>query len=122
MGISLREVWEKMAETNNDAVLAQEPKKKKETVKKVKEDKPAKDTVKKLPVKKDAAPPPKGETVGKIRKFLRGAWAELKKVSWPNRQQIIAYTGVVLVSVVFVGALIWIADSILSKILKFIIK
>lgn len=122
MGKSLREVWEKMAETNNDAVLAQEPKKKKEPVKKIKEDKPSKESVKKLPVKKDTAPPPKGETVGKIKKFLRGAWVELKKVSWPNRQQLIAYTVVVLVSVVFVGALIWIADSILSKILGAIIK
>lgn len=122
MGKSLREVWEKMAETNNDAVLAQEPKNKKETVKKVKEDKPAKDAVKKLPVKKDPAPPVKGETVNKLRKFLRGAWAELKKVSWPNRQQLVAYTVVVLVSVVFVGALIWIADSLLSKILGAIIK
>lgn len=111
-----------MAETNNDAVLTQEPKKKKETIKKVKEDKPAKDAVKKLPVKKDPAPPAKGETVNKVRKFLRGAWAELKKVSWPNRQQLIAYTGVVFVSVVFIGALIWIADSLLSKILGAIIK
>ncbi len=111
-----------MAETNNGSVLEQEPKKKKENVKKVKEDKPTKDQVKKMPVKKDAAPPAKGETVNKIKKFLRGAWVELKKVNWPNRQQLIAYTVVVLVAVVLVGALIWIADSILSTILSKIIK
>lgn len=111
-----------MSETNNDAVLSQEPKKKKEPVKKVKEDKPVKDAVKKVPVKKDPAPPASGETVNKVRKFLRGAWVELKKVSWPNRQQLIAYTGVVLVSVVFVGVLIWIADSLLGKIIGAIIK
>lgn len=111
-----------MAETDNDAVLTQEPKKKKEAVKKVKEDKPAKDTVKKLPVKKDPAPPAKGEAVSKVRKFLRGAWAELKKVTWPNRQQIIAYTGIVFVAVMFVGALIWIADALLRNTLGLIIK
>jgi len=112
-----------MAETNNDSVPEQETKKKKAPVKRTREDKPAKEAVKKLPVKKDAAPPAaKGETVEKLRKFMRGAWAELKKVTWPNRRQLIAYTGVVFVSVVFIGVLIWIADSLLSRILGAIIK
>lgn len=49
--------------------------------------------------------------------FLRNVWAELKKVHWPNRKEIITYTGVVLVAVAIVAALIWLVDSALSLLL-----
>jgi preprotein translocase subunit SecE len=54
-------------------------------------------------------------------KFLQSAWAELKKVHWPSRQQLVIYTAVVIVSVVIVAALLWIADSILSQLLSYIL-
>lgn len=50
--------------------------------------------------------------------FLRNVWAELKKVHWPNRKEIITYTGVVLVAVAFVSILIWLVDSALSLLLE----
>jgi protein translocase subunit secE/sec61 gamma len=53
----------------------------------------------------------------KTSEFLRGVWSELKKVQWPNRQQLITYTGVVFVAVAIVAFLIWIVDSGLSWIL-----
>ncbi|MDD2234987.1 MAG: preprotein translocase subunit SecE [Desulfitobacteriaceae bacterium] len=53
----------------------------------------------------------------KTSEFFRGVWSELKKVQWPNRQQLITYTGVVFVAVVIVAFLIWIVDSGLSWIL-----
>lgn len=49
--------------------------------------------------------------------FLRGVWSELKKVHWPGRRQLIAYTGVVLIAVLFVALLLWIVDSGLSAIM-----
>ncbi len=49
-----------------------------------------------------------------IKGFMQGVWYELKKVHWPSRQQLLAYTGVVLVSVAFVAILIWIFDMGLS--------
>lgn len=52
-----------------------------------------------------------------VTKFLRGAWAELKKVHWPNRQELVTYTIVVLVSVLIVAALLWIFDSAFSFLL-----
>lgn len=52
-----------------------------------------------------------------VTKFLRGSWAELKKVHWPNRRELVTYTGVVLVSVLIVAALLWIFDSIFSFLL-----
>jgi len=54
-------------------------------------------------------------------KFFRGVWAELKKVHWPNQKQLITYTYVVLVATLTVAALIWVADSILSFLLDFIL-
>ncbi|WP_258358923.1 preprotein translocase subunit SecE [Moorella sulfitireducens (nom. illeg.)] len=50
-------------------------------------------------------------------KFLRGAWAELKKVHWPTRKELVTYTAVVLVSVLIVAALLWLFDSIFSFLL-----
>ncbi|MDH7579078.1 MAG: preprotein translocase subunit SecE [Bacillota bacterium] len=54
-------------------------------------------------------------------RFFQSVWGELKKVHWPNRSEIIIYTAVVLSSVTFVALLIWIADSIFSRILELIL-
>ncbi len=54
-------------------------------------------------------------------RFFQSVWGELKKVHWPNRSEIIVYTSVVLSSVAFVAFLIWIADSILSRILELLL-
>lgn len=52
--------------------------------------------------------------VSKIRKFLSEAIAELKKVSWSTRQEVIEATWVVLVSAAFLGLFIATADFFLS--------
>lgn len=91
-----------------------------------------KGVVKKLPVRKDntsakgqgsAKTPsaPTGETVAKLKRFLKGSLAELKKVHWPNRRQIITFTSVVLFAVLLVAVMIFAVDSVLSKLLEFII-
>lgn len=51
-------------------------------------------------------------------KFLRGVWAELKKVHWPDKKTIMVYTSVVLASVFIIAFAIWIVDSILTLILN----
>lgn len=48
------------------------------------------------------------------KEYFISVWNELKKVHWPDRQQLIAYTGVVLVSVFIIGLIIWLFDSGLS--------
>ena len=50
----------------------------------------------------------------KTSEYFRGVINELKKVQWPNRQQLLTYTGVVLVAVAIVAVLLWIVDSGLS--------
>ncbi|HHW44406.1 preprotein translocase subunit SecE [Desulfofundulus thermobenzoicus] len=57
-----------------------------------------------------------------ISKYFRGVYQELKKVHWPNRREVAIYTGVVLVAVTLVGILIWIFDSLLSRLLQLLIK
>jgi len=57
----------------------------------------------------------------RLWRYLREVRVELRKVVWPDRRQTIVYTGVVVVSVVLVAALIWVVDTILSGILSFIL-
>ena len=53
-----------------------------------------------------------------IKEFFISVYMELKKVHWPNRKQILAYTGVVLVMVTIVMFIIWLFDMGLSYILQ----
>lgn len=46
--------------------------------------------------------------------FLRETKVELKKVTWPTKQELISNTIVVLVAVLLCAGLIWIIDSIFS--------
>jgi preprotein translocase subunit SecE len=50
-----------------------------------------------------------------IRVFLKEVRQELNKVAWPSRQEMIAYTVVVLVSVVFLTSLVFAMDLGFSK-------
>jgi preprotein translocase subunit SecE len=57
----------------------------------------------------------------KIKKFLREVKAELKKVNWPNREVLVSYTTVVIVTVLIIGIFIGGVDLIFSKIITPII-
>ncbi|MGW6423219.1 preprotein translocase subunit SecE [Nocardia sp. NPDC055053] len=48
-----------------------------------------------------------GNPFKRLLKFLREVVAELRKVIWPNRKQMVTYTAVVLVFVVFMVAFIY---------------
>ena len=50
--------------------------------------------------------------------FIRESIAELKKVDWPNRAQVIQGTIVVIVACVIVGAYLWGADQILRPFVR----
>jgi preprotein translocase subunit SecE len=43
-------------------------------------------------------------------KFVRESWAELKKVEWPGRNQVVQGTVVVVIACAIVGAYLWVAD------------
>lgn len=55
-------------------------------------------------------------------KFLKSVWNELKKVSWPNKKEMINYTIVVVVAVILMAILLWIFDSLFSLLLGLILR
>jgi len=56
------------------------------------------------------------------KQFLREVKTELKKVTWPSRRDTLAGTAVVLVTVFILGFFLGIADSLLSYIIKSLLK
>lgn len=50
-----------------------------------------------------------------LRQFLREVRSELRKVAWPNRQEVASYTVVVLVVSFVLTMLIWGFDTILRE-------
>ena len=53
-----------------------------------------------------------------LKEFFIGVYMELKKVHWPNRKQIMVYTGVVMLMVIIVMIIIWVFDLGLSYFLS----
>ena len=56
----------------------------------------------------------------RIRRFLDEAWSELKKVSWPTRQQTLNLTVLVFLASFVVGVFISVFDWIFTQGLTFI--
>lgn len=59
--------------------------------------------------------------VKNISKFFNELKAELKRITWPTRSQLISNTVAVLISCVLVGAFIAVVDAILAKVLELFI-
>jgi len=53
--------------------------------------------------------------------FLRGCWAELQRVQWPDRRQVAQATGVVLGFVVVSALFLGLADEVSQKIVNAIL-
>lgn len=51
----------------------------------------------------------------KPRQFVREVVAELRKVAWPTRQEVVSYSVVVLVSSIVIAALIFGMDYVFTK-------
>lgn len=45
-----------------------------------------------------------------IARAFRETRAELKKVTWPNRKELLQHTEVVVTSIILVGAVLWVVD------------
>jgi preprotein translocase subunit SecE len=60
--------------------------------------------------------------VGEGRSFLSEVRAELKKVTWPGRQEVYSTTLVVVATSIFFGFYLWGLDLALSRVLSFVLK
>jgi preprotein translocase subunit SecE len=70
-------------------------------------DKPDKTPGKDRPTpKRDRPAAKRGSLFARLKRFIREVWAELRKVIWPTRKQMVTYTSVVLVFVIFMVALV----------------
>lgn len=63
-----------------------------------------------------------GEEAVKIIKFLQEVRVELKKVSWSTKDELIAATTVVIVTVALMACYIGMIDFILAKLIGLVIK
>ena len=48
---------------------------------------------------------------GRIREYFKGVRLEMKKVVWPTKSELWAYTGVVVAACVFFAVAFWAIDS-----------
>ncbi len=51
-------------------------------------------------------------------RFVKECWAELKKVEWPNRAQVLQGTVVVIIACVIVGTFLYGADQIFKPFVR----
>ena len=58
--------------------------------------------------------------IARLREFVRGVRSELRKVSWPNRDQLRQSTAVVIIIVVTLGAYVAAWDFVFGAVARFI--
>jgi len=70
-----------------------------------------------------------GECMGKVQNIIGGTKGfvgevqeELKKCSWPTQSELIQSTGVVIVSVFILAAVVSVSDLVLMQVMKLIIR
>ena len=59
--------------------------------------------------------------MSRIRRFIDEAWSELKKVSWPTRDQVRNLTVLVFVVSFAVGVYITVLDNIFTQVVKLLV-
>lgn len=57
-----------------------------------------------------------------ITTFLEETKVELKKVTWPTKQELIANTIVVIIAVVLCAVLIWVIDTFFSVLFRMLLQ
>ena len=57
-----------------------------------------------------------------VKKFLDEVVAEMKKVSWSTKKELVNYTAVVGIAVAVVCALIWICDTFFARLFHNILR
>lgn len=60
-----------------------------------------------------ATPATKAKGDGKVSKYFREVRAEMRKVNWPNRKELMTYTGVVIFATAVISLFIAIVDVLI---------
>jgi preprotein translocase subunit SecE len=64
---------------------------------------------------------PRPSAPARLVGFLRGSWRELQRTQWPDRQQVMQATGVVIGFVIVAGVFLGVADLVASKLINLIL-
>jgi preprotein translocase subunit SecE len=56
----------------------------------------------------------------RVNRFLREVWAELRKVVWPTQKQMVTYTTVVLIFVIFMVGLVFLLDLAFNEVVALV--
>jgi preprotein translocase subunit SecE len=64
----------------------------------------------------------KKNVVGNTGRFLNEVWGELKKVQWPSRDELYAFTVIVIVAITAVGAYLGALDLIFARASEWLFK
>jgi preprotein translocase subunit SecE len=70
----------------------------------------------------ETAPARRGGIFGRLIGFLRGSWAELQRVQWPDRRQVVQATGVVIGFVIVAGVFLGVADTLSQHVVSYILN
>ena len=97
-----------MSKNDKASLDAQKAQEEKEAKKKLKAAEKAK------PGDKDQKEKAKKNTAKKVRKWLKDFRGEIKKIVWPDFKTVMKNTGIVLLTVVIIGAMVWVLDYALS--------
>ena len=62
------------------------------------------------------------EWTAQAKQFYLDTRSEMRKVSWPNRQEVVGTTVVVMVAVAVFGLYFFVVDSILGRTLNWILQ
>lgn len=57
-----------------------------------------------------------------VKKFIDEVIAEMKKVSWATKKEVVNYTVVVGIAVAIVCALIWLCDTVFARLFHIILR
>ncbi|HOO70453.1 MAG TPA: preprotein translocase subunit SecE [Spirochaetota bacterium] len=57
-----------------------------------------------------------------VLQFIRESKEELRKVTWPNRDEVTSFTIVVVVTVVFISIFLWLIDTGLMALIKVVLR
>ncbi|MDI6870781.1 MAG: preprotein translocase subunit SecE [Bacillota bacterium] len=58
----------------------------------------------------------------RLAKYFREVRAEMRKVQWPNRKELVAYTNVTLLTVAVVAVFIFLIDLVFSGVLRLVMR
>ncbi len=59
--------------------------------------------------------------VAQAKEFLREVGVEMRKVTWPTRQETVSSTGVVLVMVLIMAAFFYVVDVLLTAAVRLVL-